>query len=96
MPFPCRKAEFSSGSVDELAAEDRRLVDLRAVEPPADLRVGAHAFGRAEDRDLVRAAAGDQFNFHSRSFTRAQCQPCDIIGRKSSFRDGYLIFAVQR
>ena len=28
----------------ELAAEDRRLVDLRAVETAADLGVGAHAF----------------------------------------------------
>ena len=42
-----------------LAAEDRRLVDLRAVEPAADLRIRAHAFGGAVDGDL-RLLGADQ------------------------------------
>src|SRR5262249_13188097 len=42
-----------------LAAEDRRLVNLGAVETAADLRICAHAFGGAVDDDL-RLLGADQ------------------------------------
>ena len=73
VPLPCRNAELSSGSVVDLAAEDRRLVDLRAVEPEAELRIGAHAFGGAVDGDLALAAARtEQLHADGRRLAGAQ------------------------
>ena len=87
VPFPCRNAELRSGSVVDLAAEDRRLVDLLAVEPAADLRIRAHAFGGAVDGDFALAAAGDELDLHGRGFTGAQRESGDVLGGKSGLGD---------
>src|SRR5438477_259870 len=58
--------------VTQLATEDRQLVDLRAVEPAADLRIGAHAFRGAVDGDIRPAGADEELYLHGRGLTRAQ------------------------
>ena len=44
MPLPWRNAELSSGSVVTLRPRIGVSSICRAVEPAADLRIGAHAF----------------------------------------------------
>src|SRR5207247_190957 len=66
-----------------LAAQDRRLVYLRAVEPPADLRVGTHAFSRAENGDLYGLGADKELHLQGRGLTRAQRDVLEILVAES-------------
>ena len=83
VPFACRNAELRSGSVVDLAAEDRRLVDLRAVEPAADLRIRAHAFGGAVDGDLRLLGADQELHLQGRGLTRAQRDVLELFVAES-------------
>ena len=47
----------------DLAAENRRLVDRLAVEPAADLRIGAHALVGAEDGHFRLLRPTSSFTF---------------------------------
>ena len=78
-----------------LASKDRGLVDLFAAEREADLRIRAHAFGGPVDGHFALAAAGDEFNPHSRGFTGTEREAGDVLGGKTGHGDGDLVFASQ-
>ena len=80
MPLPWRNAELKSGSVVTLRPRIGDLVDGLAVEPPADLRVGAHALVGAVDDDFGLAAARDELHLHRRGLAGAQREVVDVLG----------------
>ena len=78
MPLPWRNAELKSGSVVILRPRIGVSSIVLAVEPTADLRVGAHALGRAVDRDLGLLRSDEQLHPQRRRLAGAQR---DVLAR---------------
>ena len=85
MPLPCRNAELNSGSVVTLRPRIGVSSIVAAVEPAADLRVGAHALGRAVDGDLGLLRADEQLHLQRRGLAGAQRDVVALSSPKPGF-----------
>src|SRR4029453_930059 len=71
LPLPKRRIE--EGKRRRLPAQDRRLIDLRAAEGQADLRICTYTFCGAVDGDFGLLGADKECHLKCRGLTGAQC-----------------------
>ena len=79
----------------DLAAEDRRLVDLGVLDRAADLRIRPDAFARAEHGHLALGAGDLELHLDRRLFSRAQREARHVFRRETGDGDADPVDACQ-